>query len=68
MLAPDYYRIHLRLLRLLDLAIDLFVGTGLTEWIDQMDFGQPSLKTKQFGSTAAKMTEKNWSIVVFMAD
>ena len=37
-------------------------------WIDRMDFGQPSLKTKQFGSTEGKKTKKIWSIVVFMAD
>ena len=34
------------------------MGSGLTKLgIDQMAFGQPSLKTKQFGLTEGKMTK-----------
>ena len=45
------------------------MGTGLTKLvIDQIAFGQPSLKTKQLGLTKGKMTEKIRSIIVFMAD
>ena len=45
------------------------MGTGLTSLgIDRFAFDQPSLKTKQFGSTKGKMTKKIWSFIVFMAD
>ena len=43
------------------------VGPVLTEFpIGRMAFGQPSLKALEW--PRARCTEKNWSIVVFMAD